>query len=119
MITRIFEYQEEDGFPIIRGGIEYRVYGSAEAKYSYSYTSGRMYTPDEEDLECESFTCYVESICDEEGIPVDIELTEEEDDDFEVYMQERLDEIAQDTDWREDEADARAEAEWEENHESV
>lgn len=120
-IVRTFEYQEEDGFPITRGDITYMVYGSAEADYSYSYAPGRMYMPngdpgypDEENLDRTAFNCVVESICDEEGNPVDVKLTKEENDAFEVYIQERFDEIVQDADW-DDEADARAEQEWEDS----
>lgn len=124
MIIHTFEYQEEDGFPITRGEITFTVYGSAEAEYSYSYAPGRMHMPNgdpgypsEEDLDCETFDCDVENICNDTGEPVDVKLTKEENDAFEAYMADKLEEMAKNADWGDIVNDAKAEAEWEDRNE--
>lgn len=113
--TSIVSYVEEDGFKITRGDNVISVYGTAEAEYTYCYEKGCMYMPngdpgypDEEDIDrTGDLDCWVDDICDEEGNPLDTELTDEEFQQFEEYMESKLDDKASVCDFSSDYEDER------------
>ena len=109
MATATISYVEKDGFVICHGDHEYSLYGTAEGEYSYYYSPGRAYMkngdpgyPEESELTQESFDCSIEHICDEDGNEVMIDLTDDEIGEFESYMSDCLDSVAEDYDWSND-----------------
>ena len=99
--TAELSYVEEDGWDINRDGIVYKVFGTCEGTYEYSYTPGCLYMPngdpgcpEEESTECLDFNVWVDTLEDEDGNAVDITLTDQEMNDFESYMRAQLDNIA-------------------------
>lgn len=105
--TGIVSYTEEDGFEITRDGKTIRVYGTAEAEYTYSFEKGRMYMPngdpgypDESETErTGDLDCWVDDICDEEGNTLDTKLTDEEFKLFENYMDSKVENESEDHDF--------------------
>lgn len=96
---RTFEYTEEDGWPLTRGYQTFYVYGTCEGRYSYHYLPVHKYEangdpgrPEESELIQYSFDCSVDRVEDEDGNVVDITLARPEENDFEAYMEEQLEE---------------------------
>lgn len=90
-MTAIISYTEEDGYSIEREDGEIRVYGACEGEYQFSHADGTHDEPEENDLEQESFDCWIDSIQDTEGNEVDTELTDDEWEIFKAYMSDCLD----------------------------
>lgn len=77
-----FEYIEEDGYELIRGEDTYYIFGVAQAEYDRDWDG---------EITAKGFECEIWKILDDEDNEVDLDLTAEEQDMWELYMQEMLD----------------------------
>ena len=94
-------YVEEDGFEITRGEVVLTVYGTCEGEYSWYYSPGCMTLsngdpgyPEEDELEQESFACWVDTIEIDGEEQEDVTLSDAEMEKFEDYMSEKLTDVA-------------------------
>lgn len=89
------EYEEADGFPVVRGRNTFKVYGTCKGEYTFYHADGKEYTPEENELERDHYTCIVSCVYNECGSEVDLTLTTAEYKAFEAYMLDKLDNKAE------------------------
>lgn len=89
------EYEEADGFPVVRGRNTFKVYGTCKGEYTFYHADGKEYTPEENELERDHYTCIVSCVYNECGREVDLTLTTAEYKAFEAYMLDKLDNKAE------------------------
>lgn len=89
------EYEEADGFSVVRGKNTFKVYGTCRGEYTFYHADGKEYTPEENELERDRYTYTVGRVYNEYGQEVDLILTTAEYKAFESYMRDKLDNKAE------------------------
>lgn len=90
-----YEDEDEDGFSVVRGRNTFKVYGTCKGEYTFYHADGKEYTPEENELERDHYTCIVSCVYNECEREVDLTLTTAEYKAFEAYMLDKLDNKAE------------------------